>query len=211
MTPGGGSGPPRRRVSASALRRELLVFVEGLRTEEMYLVDWHRRFRDRVRVTIDPYRAGPLQLVERAVSTQRAEANDARRGRGRAHDQIWCVFDRDEHPNFSTALALADRHGIRLAVSNPCIELWFLLHFERQTAFIDRHAAQARASAILRCSKLLSPAATEALADRYDEAKQRAIRLDQKHDGDGSPPGSNPSSGMWRLVDQIRDASPRVG
>lgn len=202
----GGNGPPRRRVSAAALRRELLVFVEGLQTEEMYLVDWHRRYRDQVRVTIDPYRAGPLQLVERAVEAQRAEAYDARRGRGRAHDQIWCVFDRDEHPNFESAVDLAARHGIRLAMSNPCIELWFLLHFEDQTGFIDRHNAQARAEAILRCSKVISPAALESLADRYDEAKERATRLDEKHLGDGSPPGSNPSSGLWRVVDQVRDA-----
>lgn len=204
MSRDGGNGPPRRRVSAAALRRELLVFVEGLRTEEMYLVDWHRRYRDRVRVTIDPYRAGPLQLVERAVAAQRAEAYDARRGRGKAYDQIWCVFDRDEHPNFVSTIDLAARHGIRLAMSNPCIELWFLLHFEDQTAFIDRHEAQDRAEAILRCSKVLSPAALEALADRYDEAKERAIGLDEKHHGDGSPPGSNPSSGLWRVVDQVR-------
>ena len=193
-------------MSSNALRLELLVFVEGLRTEEMYLVDWHRRCRDRVRVTIDPYRAGPLQLVERAVAAQRAEAYDARRGRGRAHDQIWCVFDRDEHPNFASAIELARRHDIRLAVSNPCIELWFLLHFEDRTAFIDRHEAQARAEAILRCSKVPSPAALAALADRYDKAKERAISLDEKHHGDGLPPGSNPSSGLWRFVDQIREA-----
>ena len=201
----GRNGPPRRHVSTTALRRELLVFVEGLRTEEMYLIDWHRRYRDQVRVTIDPYRAGPFQLVERAVEAQRAEAYDARRGRGRARDQIWCVFDRDEHPNFESAVDLAARHDIRVAVSNPCIELWFLLHFENQTAFIDRHDAQARSETILRCSKALSPAAFEALADRYDEAKERATGLDEKHIGDGSPPGSNPSSGMWRVIDQIRD------
>ena len=116
------------------------------------------------------------------------------------------MFDRDEHPNFAAAVDLAVRHGIRLAVSNPCIELWFLLHFEDQSAFIDRHEAQARAEAVLRCSKVLSPAALDALVDRYDEAKNRAIRLDDKHLGDGSPPGSNPSSGLWRVVNQVRDA-----
>lgn len=202
----GWNGPPHRRVSAAALRRDLLVFVEGLRTEEMYLIEWHRRYRDRVLVTIDPYRAGPLQLVERAVEVQRAEAYEVRRGRGRAHDQVWCVFDRDEHPNFESAVDLAMRHGIHLAMSNPCIELWFLLHFEDQAAFIDRRDAQARAEKVLSCSKVLSRAALEALTDRYDEAKSRAVGLDEKHHGDGSPPGSNPSSGLWRIVDQVRDA-----
>jgi hypothetical protein len=68
-----------------------------------------------------------------------------RRGRGRPHDQVWCVFDRDEHPNFAKAIDLADRHGINLAISNPCLELWVILHFEDQTAYLERQTAQDRA------------------------------------------------------------------
>jgi hypothetical protein len=33
-----------------------------------------------------------------------------------------------------------------------------------------------------------------------------AIKLDEKHEGDGSPPGTNPSSGVWRLIEVIRNA-----
>jgi hypothetical protein len=182
------------------------VFVEGLRTEDLYLTYWRRQYRDRVRVEIDPYRGAPLQLVERAAEAQRSEAREAKRGRGRPHDQIWCVFDRDEHPNFAAAVTLAGRHGINLAISNPCLELWFILHFEDRTAYLERDAAQHRAEEILGCSKVLSESALSALAERYDEARRRALKLDEKHTGDGSPPGSNPSSGMWRLIDLIRNA-----
>lgn len=122
------------------------MFVEGLRTEDLYLTYWRRRYRDRVRVEIDPFRGGPLQLVEKAVEAKRIEALDARKGRGRPHDQIWCVFDRDEHPHFPKAIALAGSHGINLAISNPCLELWFILHFEDQIAYLERQAAQSRAS-----------------------------------------------------------------
>ena len=202
----GSKGPPRRRVSHASVRRELLVFVEGLRTEEMYLVYWHRRFRDRVSVTIDRYRATPLPLVEHAFTAKKAEARDARRGGGRAHDQIWCVFDRDEHPNVPQAIDLAARQGINVAFSNPCLELWFLLHFQDQTAYLERKVAQACAEALLDCSKALSPGALEALAERVDDAKVRARLLDDKHAGDGSPAGSNPSSNVWEIVDQIRQA-----
>lgn len=182
------------------------MFVEGLRTEELYLVDWHRRYRDRILVTIDPYRGGPLQLVQHAVEAQRTEARDAKKGRGRAHDQIWCVFDRDAHPNFAEALRLAHGHGINLAISNPCLELWFLLHFEDQTRHLERDEAQRRAEDLLQCSRILNETALDALVDRCDEAKARAMKLDEKHAGDGSPPGTNPSSSMWRLIDVIRNA-----
>jgi RloB-like protein len=184
----------------------LLVFVEGLRTEELYLVDWRRRCRDRVLVTVDPYRGAPLQLVERAVAAKRAETREARRGRGRGHDQIWCVFDVDEHPNLDRAVRLAAQHGVNLAISNPCIELWFVLHFEDRTAYIDRKEAQGRAQTLLQCGKVLTQPALDALAYCYPVAADRAKKLDDKHVGDGSPTGSNPSSSVWRLIEVIRSA-----
>ncbi|NEE03781.1 RloB family protein [Phytoactinopolyspora halotolerans] len=185
---------------------ELLVFVEGLKTEEQYLVHWHRRFRGWVNVTIDEFRGGgsPLAMVKRAAAAKKAEARDARRGRGRAHDEIWCVFDRDEHPNFDEAVRLAKDNGINVAVSNPCIELWFVLHYEDQTAYIDRHDAQRRAKAHMGCGKDLTTDAIDALDERYPEAVDRAKKLDAKHAGDGSPSHSNPSTNVWHLVDVIR-------
>jgi hypothetical protein len=206
LSHGRASGPPQRRPSKAALLPELLVFVEGLRTEEIYLTYWRRQYRDRVRVEIGPFHDGPLYLVERAVQAQQIEARDARKGRGRAHDQIWCMFDRDEHPNFAKAIDLAAKHGINLAISNPCLELWFILHFEDQTSYLERYAAQRRAEELLGSSKVLTESALTALADGYDEARGRAIKLDEKHAGDGSPPRSNPSSGVWRLIDLIRNA-----
>jgi len=184
----------------------LLIFREGQRTEEIYLTEWWRRHRDRIRVTIDDRPAGPLQLVERAVAEKQHELREARRGRGRPHDEIWCIFDRDEHPNFDEAVALAATHGINIAISNPCIELWFLLHFENHTAFLDRAAAQRKAAALLGCEKVLSESALDALITRHLDAADRAQRLDAKHAGDGSPPGSNPSSSVWRLIAAIRRA-----
>jgi hypothetical protein len=204
LSQGGPSGPPQRRPSKAAILLDLLVFVEGLRTEDAYLTYWRRLYRDKVLIEIDPFRGGPLQLVEKAVEAKRSEAREVKRGRGRPHDQIWCVFDRDEHPNFARAVDLANRNSINLAISNPCIELWFILHFERRTAYIERHAAQRRAEDLLGCSKVLTDSALSALAERYDRARDEAIRLDEKHAGDGSPPASNPSSGVWRLIDLIR-------
>lgn len=134
------TGAPRRSKTA-ATRRGLLVFTEGEKTEDGYLLPWRRQYRDSVLITIDPFHGTPRSLVDRAVETKRAESRDERRGRGRAHDEIWCVFDIDEHPNIPDAIQKAEAHGIQLAISNPCIELWFILHFEDHTAYLDRHVA----------------------------------------------------------------------
>lgn len=40
--------------------------------------------------------------------------------------------------------------------------------------------------------------------DFHGQAMNRARALDGKHRGDGSPPRSNPSTDVWRLVERIR-------
>jgi hypothetical protein len=108
------------------------------------------------------------------------------------------------HPNLTEAVELATTHNIKVAVSNPCFELWFILHYEDQTAHIERHPAQARSKKLIKCKKTLTTKALEDLADRHQDAVKRAKALDKKHKGDGSPPRSNPSSEAWKLVDRIR-------
>ena len=102
---------------------------------------------------------------------------------------------------------MAQEHCIHLAISNPCIELWFLLHFEDQTAYIERRQAQSLAKEQLGCGKRLDDDALGALEEGFEEAKKRARYLDVKHEGDGSGANANPSSGVWRLVDSIVDTS----
>lgn len=196
-------GRPTRRVSRAAVRREILVFAEGLRTEEHYLIYWNRKHRESVLVTVDPFRGGPRQLVDRAVAAKIKSEREEKRRKGRAYDEVWCIFDVDEHPALDEVRVIARANGIRLAVSNPCVELWFLLHFEDQTAYIERKAAQSRSADLLGCQKSLDQAALETLDEHFEEARTRAQFLDTKHHGDASPPGSNPSSGVWQLVHSI--------
>jgi hypothetical protein len=112
-------GEPRRRVSRVAGRRSLLVFTEGCKTEPIYLTHWYRAYRERVIVAIDGFHGTPLQLVERAAERRTADLREARRGRGDAYSDYWCVFDIDEHPHVERALELAGESGINVAVSNP--------------------------------------------------------------------------------------------
>ncbi len=194
---------PRRVVAKRATRRELLVFTEGQVTEETYLTYWHRRFRGQVNVEIHEFHGTPLALVTRAVSAKADNERAERKGRGRAHDEVWCVFDVDEHPSLREAIELADAADIKLAISNPCVELWFLLHFANQTAYIERHAAQTQAKSHLNCGKELDKSALGLLATNFPTARSRAIALDAKHEGDGTQAPGNPSSGVWGIVEAI--------
>ena len=79
----------------------------------------------------------PAQGVPDTLATKAAEL--ARKlgllpGRRKAknsfeeNDEVWAVFDRDEHPNFDQAIDRCRRAGVRVARSNPCFELWLILH-----------------------------------------------------------------------------------
>lgn len=146
----------------------------------------------------------PMELVERAISQRARDVREAKRGLGDAYDEYWCVFDVDVHPHLPEALDLAASADIKIAFSNPCIELWFILHFVNQTAYLERKDAERESQRRLGCGKTPSPTALELLVSNYQTAKDHARELDRMHEGNGSPPNSNPSSGIWFLVDVIR-------
>lgn len=199
-------GRPVRRVSAAAVRKALLVFVEGDKTEEDYLTYWWRIHRTNVTVTFGDVRGTPRTLIDAAVDAKRHDARNARRGGGAPFDEVWCVCDVDDPPFMHEIRPIAHANDIHLAISNPCIELWLLLHFEPQTAYLKRRDAQSRAKGHLKCEKALTNDALASLEARLARATERAKGLDDKHDGDGSPLGHNPSSRMWEIVDSIRNA-----
>lgn len=200
------TGPPRRRsASTSAQLPELLIFLEGVRTEEGYFVHFWRENRSKVRIRIDPSKgSAPTTLVDLAVREKKRQARDAKRSGGRPYDEIWCVFDVDEHAGLAQAIQRAREHDIRVAVSNPCFELWLILHHQDQTAHIERGPAQSLAKNLLGCGKVLSPEALATLYERSDDARRRAEKLDRKHLDDGSPARTNPSSQAWKLVQSIQ-------
>lgn len=169
----------------------ILVVCGGLRTEREYL-DSLRRWRHNPAVKIRVLGKGcaPRDLVR--------HAGNCREQRHEDFDEVWCVFDVDEYPHVSDAVSLARRENILVAVSNPCFELWLLLHFESCAAHLPRYA-----SVLSRLEKHVGGynKAVEFVRyqDRVDDAIERARGLDPS----GEAYGSNPSTGMWRLVERI--------
>ena len=199
-------GAKRGRASAGRLRptvRRLLVFTEGRATEPDYIKHWYRMHRDRVLVALDSFHGTPMSLVERAVARKRSDLREERRGRGDAWDEYWCVFDRDEHPYLAEAFSEAASNGISVAFSNPCIELWLMLHFDDRRSHIERSDAKRESRRLLQCEGHLTPGALAQLTERFDVARARAQALERKHQLDGSEPRSNPSSNVWALVERL--------
>ena len=48
---------------------------------------------------------------------------------GDRYDEVYCVFDRDEHERFDTARSKVKNWRLIPITSWPCFEYWILLHF----------------------------------------------------------------------------------
>jgi hypothetical protein len=183
-------------------RKRFLLFCEGEVTEPLYFVGWRRFLRNRlIEIEISPEGGDPLRLVRRAVSMKEAAQRAAERERDQnlLYDEIWCVVDVDNHERLNDARRVAEQHQINLAVSEPCFELWGLLHFQDQWAYIECSAVQdALREHLPYYEKRLD---FDAIRPAYGQARGRAIALDERRvRNDG---GSNPSTNVWQLVDSL--------
>lgn len=141
--------------------------------------------------------------MERAVALRAEAAVEARRSRDAnlAYDEVWCVFDVDEHARADADRQLAANEAVNLAVSNPCFELWLLLH-------LADHAAHLTAAQAGRLVRKHLPAYDKHLrfhdfAAGYGDAVRRAESLGRRLADAGRTDG-NPSTGVHRLTERIR-------
>ena len=174
----------------------MVVFCEGEASEPDYVAGLKRlpeiRGRTMIAIEIDPAHGVPLTLVERAV----------KRSADPEVDECWCVFDVEwprHHPNLRQAVELARHNNIGLAVSNPCFELWLILHLREQTGCLTTADAERNSRRLDgRAGKRIDPA--HYLPHRRT-AVQRALALAERHAANGSAfPKDNPCSTMTDLL-----------
>jgi len=196
--------PIKRRGPSRQPKYRILVVCEGKKTEPGYLRQFQHHVRN-PRVHIEPLGpAGvPVTVVETAIAQrERAEA-DARRERddNLRWDQVWAVFDMDDHPNVATAKQLALDNGIELAISNPCFELWALLHLAEQRSHVER--SKLRTALQQHLPGYDKELAFTKVHAGYVAAVQRAQYLDDAAI-QVDRPGRNPTTGVYRLTEVIR-------
>jgi hypothetical protein len=127
-------------------------------------------------------------------------------------DSCWCLFDVEwprHHPNLRQAIDLAQAHGINLAISNPCFELWLVLHHTDHRAFIETDPAT-KMSQDLDSRSGKSIEVVDYMPLRHD-AVRRARALDRHHMGNGTEfPNDNPSSGMHHFIAALEPDTPQT-
>ena len=195
----------RRRVGVRQPRKTLLVFCEGEITEPEYLQALRRepevrevasiRFRKST-IGLSP----PLTLVKEAADAVQRSSEERDE-----IDEVWCLFDVEwpqNHPNLKQALDVAHRNNVKVAVSNPCFELWLALHFQDCAWWIETKPAERLRREHDNSTDKRADGAT--YMPRRKEAARRARALDEEHRKNGKRfPNDNPSSAMYLLLDSI--------
>jgi hypothetical protein len=191
-----------RRAPQRLPRNRFLIVCEGEVTEKRYFLALRSLLRNSL-IHVEPCSGGPRSLVQTAIRRKRDADQQARASHDAflSFDAVWCVFDVDEHPGIEDACAMAERAGVQVAISNPCFEVWPLLHFQEQRSHVERQ----RVKTLLR-SHLPNYAGALPflkLETLYSRALERAQGLERHHQELGSP-GGNPSTGVHRLTELLR-------
>lgn len=199
--------PKPRKLAADSLRRRgprrepyprILIVCEGEVTERVYFS--HLRHAERIPITLQIEAGGvPKTLVEKAVrlmkdAAQSPDPNDH-------FDQVWCVFDIDEHPEDRGRKTASREPRNQFGNLQPCFDLWILLHYEDLSQHTHRHKVQKACAKHIPGYLKFPPC--EELFERYTQAEQRAVDLNKWHGSRGTQ-GANPSTNAHELVAKIR-------
>lgn len=107
---------------------QFLIVCEGENTERHYFGHFPVVNKS-VRTVYGGYGGGKIYLVEQAEKI-------AKQDKYKGHI-VWCVFDFDvktdnpsQKQDYDNAIDMAKKKGYRVAFSNDCFELWFVLHYK---------------------------------------------------------------------------------
>ena len=175
----------RRGTPTREERRSVLIVTNGSRTE----VDYFKALRNEPWITADKvtpkFEAGaPVAVVARAAEI-RADS---------AYDEAWVVCDVDEFDVTSAITESEGRDYVELTLSQPCFEVWLILHLGLRCPGFN-NAAQAAEH----LKKHLPHWDKRAL--RFSDFSAGVLGAAERAKSLGEPPLANPSTAVWRVIE----------
>ena len=189
--------PFQRRGPTREMRQRFLIVCEG-ETEAIYFdgLKRQRRLTSVVVKAVQARTSDPAMVVKQA--SERPDDEN--------WDQIWCVFDIEAPPKASSVPSIenAREGGCRVAWSNPCFEVWLLLHYQDTSPpFETSKAAETEVRRHLPNFAKTSFVTADLLVLAEDAVK-RAQLLSGRHERIGVvPPGDNPNTLVGALVSEL--------
>jgi RloB-like protein len=194
-----------RRIGKKTPNFLYIAVCEGSNTEPRYLKDFAiDKGNGLVSIQTIEGAGVPVTIVNEAIRVKAETIGTMSKNGFSQYLEVWAIFDIDDHPNVKQAINKARANGIRVARSNPCFEIWPLLHLESQQAHIDRRVLQKKLERVMpsykkRKGKMID---YDKIKKYYDLAKDRASSQLREHNRAGAP-YSNPSTNIYLLLNNI--------
>ena len=201
----------QRKKANRTTHDRILIVSEGSKTEPLYFGEIRQHFRLQtatVQVRPSGFGTQPLQVVEYAEQLF-LKGDVSKDIAPRAFEQVYAVFDRDDHATYHAALSKAAALNKKLKselgttvrfeaiASVPCFELWLLLHFEEVLAPLHRTEVAQRLSQHLVTYAKGQAGQFAATRQHLARATERATQLAAQHN---SYDGQQPFTEIFRLV-----------
>ncbi len=191
---------PRAPVSRHP-KNAVLIIAEG-KTEKIFFSGIRERHSNIKIVIPNTTPTDPLNLVELCVSKIQSEGIEVEDG-----DLAFCIVDVDHNSrsNIEKAITLANDNNVNLIISNPCFEVWFLLHFRDLNQAMDISEVIESLNECMEGGYSKTKDYKEQLDPKREEAMKRASRLTRK--AKTSEPIdyfiTNPSTGIYIVIEMI--------
>jgi hypothetical protein len=198
----------KRKSSRLSPKLTIYALCEGKNSEPEYLINFCKiHGNGLVRVLTSKAQGVPTTIVANSIEKIKKLEKIAKKSNDPLDKEfeVWAVFDCDEHPFVNESIVRAKQHNIKVGYSNPCFEIWALLHVDDHQHHLHRHPLQSKLKTKLPSydSKSSKSICAYELNDHYDLAKSRAIKLMKIHESVGSPK-ANPYTDIYKLLDKIK-------
>lgn len=194
----------RKKKFRREYRRRIVIVCEGEKTEKNYFSGFIDRYSNVQIVPLFGKATDPKNIVD-LTKKQKKEYNlNFEDG-----DGLWCVFDVDNNPEEAivNSVGHAQRFNIGVALSNPCFELWYILHFTFMNSGLTKDDAIVYLKKYIHNYEKKKNYNTD-LKGKTSTAIKNAKRLNSFCDKEGIDlycRKSNPSTQVFRLVEFIEE------
>lgn len=191
-----------RRSNTRKQRNIFVIVCEGEKTEINYFHGFNERYSPIRIEALHGSCTDPKNIILHARKMKRRYDIDFDYG-----DRIWCVFDVNSNEDhvLNTVDELSEKYGIPIALSNPCFELWFILHYVYLSHAITSGEALDRLKEHISGYEK-SMDIFDIIENKIEIAIERAKRLNRKHIEAGRKlfsAESNPSTQAFKIVEEI--------
>lgn len=198
-----------RRTETRTPHTRFVVFSEGRNTEPSYFKALANTLSHvLVKLKIYGGEGTPATLAGTAISYIRGTSRRRDLSSFEKSDQVWIVFDRDEHPKVKETIDNYRRSGLNVAYSNPCFELWLILHYQDFDRAYDRHKVQDHLSELCPTysRKTGKDPDCKELVSQVEVAETRARAMNSRRATEDAELGS-PYTDVFQLTTAMRNAN----